>query len=260
MKVVSFITAKGGCGKSSLNLELAATCGKLINPEKVLVLDLDQQCSLSMNCNADLEGKNILDVLTGECSFDEAIQHNELFDIIPATSQLANADKLFKDDEDDEYLLSDLLNMVQDRYDWVFIDPHPGRNILQKMLFLAVDYAIIPTRIDKSSIEAGGTTEDELYAIRNSRKYKNDCKAEVIGYVLNEYNRQATLAQIAYEELEAKIEEKANKPFLLSVSPAVRVSEVKTLGTSVSTTEAGSKTAREYYAIYKELVKRAEQE
>ncbi|MBR5637679.1 MAG: ParA family protein, partial [Pseudobutyrivibrio sp.] len=204
MKVLSFITAKGGCGKSSLTLEAATVFGNMYGKNKVLVIDLDQQLSLSKNCGADTEAPSILDVLQGEIPIMEAVQHNDLFDIIVASPKLARADSLFDRAEEDEYLLADVLDFAKNTYDFVFIDPAPSRNILQEMLYIAADYIIIPTRVDESSLDAVATTENELNRLTNGRNQKSHAK--LIGYVLNEYNKQTALGQMALETLEESSE------------------------------------------------------
>lgn len=254
MKVLSFITAKGGCGKSSLNLEVATVFGNMFGKEKVLVIDLDQQQSLSKNCGADLTKPTILEALNVEKEIQDCIQHNDLFDIIPASSKLANADKIFLEADEDEYLLSDLLNIVKDQYDWVFIDPAPSRNILQKMLYIAADYIVIPSRIDESSIDAVVTTQNELDRITSGRKKQSH--AVLLGYVINEYNKQSTLAQVAEETVQEMANNRENNPFVCTVASAVRVSEAKTFHTAVTRTEKGSKTGREYYKIAQEILER----
>ena len=254
MKVFSFITAKGGCGKSSLTLEAATVFGNMYGKEKVLVIDLDQQLSLSKNCGADTEGKNILDVLQAEAPIQDAIQHNDLFDIITASPKLARADSLFDRAEEDEYLLADSLEFVKDQYDYVFIDPAPSRNILQEMLYIAADYIIIPTRVDESSLDAVVTTENELNGLTNGRNKKSHAK--LIGYVLNEYNKQTALGQMALETLQEASEEKDNKPFVATVSSAIRVAEAKTLHTAVCRNEKSSKTGREIYSIVEQMIEK----
>lgn len=246
MKVFSFITAKGGCGKSSLTLEIATVFGNMFGKERVLVIDLDQQLSLSKNAGADLEKPSILDVLQAEVPFAEAIQHNDLFDIIIASPKLARAESLFDRAEEDEYLLADVLDLAKDSYDYVFIDPAPSRNILQEMLYIASDYIIIPTRVDESSLDAVVTTEKELDKLTNGRNKKSHAK--LIGYVLNEYNKQTALGQIALDNLNRFSESKKDKPFVCTVSSAIRVAEAKTLHTAVCRTEKSSKTGRELYA------------
>ncbi|SDI78941.1 chromosome partitioning protein [Pseudobutyrivibrio sp. 49] len=254
MKVFAFITAKGGCGKSSLTLEAATVFGNMYGKDKVLVIDLDQQLSISKNCGADTEAPSILDVLQGDVPIMDAVQHNDLFDIIIASPKLARADNIFDRAEEDEYLLADVLDFAKDTYDYVFIDPAPSRNILQEMLYIAADYIVIPTRVDESSLDAVVTTENELNRLTNGRNKKSHAK--LIGYVLNEYNKQTALGQMALETLEQSSEEKDNNPFIATVSSAIRVSEAKTLHTAVCRTEKSSKTGREIYAIVEQMLEK----
>ena len=252
MKTFSFITAKGGCGKSSLTLEAATVFGNMFGKEKVLVIDLDQQLSLSKNCGADTEAKSILDVLQGEVALEDAVQHNDLFDIIIASPKLARADSLFDRAQEDEYLLADALEFAKEKYDYVFIDPAPSRNILQEMLYIAADYIVIPTRVDESSLDAVVTTENELNRLTNGRTKKSHAK--LIGYILNEYNKQTALGQMALETLEETSSQKEDHPFVATVSSAIRVAEAKTLHTAVCRTDKSSKTGREIYAIVDQII------
>ncbi len=256
MKVIAFITAKGGCGKSSLNLECATVFGNMYGKDKVLVLDLDQQLSLSKNCGAELDAPNILDVLQGDVPIKDAIQHNDLFDIIVASPKLARADSLFDRADEDEYLLADALDFIKDDYDYVFIDPAPSRNILQEMLYIACDYIVIPTRVDESSLDAVVTTENELNRLTNGRNKKSHAK--LLGYVLNEYNKQTALGQMALETLQDASTQKKDDVFVATVSSAIRVAEAKTLHTAVCRNEKSSKTGRELYAIAEQMLQRME--
>lgn len=243
MRTISFLVAKGGVSKSSLTLEVAALIRK--RGHRVLVIDLDQQCSISKNCNADLTKWNILDVMNARVDIHEAIQDVGLFDIIVANGELAGADRMFDSDED-KYLVADVTGLLSGDYDYVLIDVGPSRNILHKMALVACDYIVIPTLYDESSLDAVVTTKREIEKYTTGRTKCSN--ARVIGYVLSSSDN-TILSSLARESLGRMADGDPVSPFVASISRAVRVSEAKSYHTSVTELEPSGKTAGELGAL-----------
>lgn len=247
MKVISFSNARGGCAKTTCNLEVATVMQN--KGYRVLVIDLDMQGSLSKCCGAELNDNNIFTVLTAQCSLTEAIQTTPLFDIIPASSKLSEAEKIFTDVDEDKFLLLDVLNFLKDKYDFVFIDTAPARNILHKMTFVAANYIVIPTRNDSSGLDATITQQNEIDQLKHSRTKAYNCK--IIGYVLSEYDN-TLLSSAAYDQLceYASLE----NAFVSVISHAVKVAEVKSYKNAVSKKYKGSKSGREFYTLADQIL------
>lgn len=252
MHVISICTQKGGVSKTSSTIEIATVLKN--KGRRVLVIDLDQQCSLTKNIAADLSGNTIYDVLHANCSIEDAIQQNDLFDVIAGSPSLSRADREFVED-DDNFLLLDVMELVKDNYDYAFVDLGPNRSKLTTMTYIASDYIIPATLCDESSIDGVVVTQKDVQKLVEGRHH--DSHAKILGYILA-YNEKTTMHAIALENLQELVEEQGGYPFLKTVSKAIRISEVKTLHTAVCKIEKSSKTAREYYAIAEEIIKRVE--
>ena len=96
---------------------------------------------------ADFSKPSIYDVLHADASYEDAIQHLEFFDLIPASEKLSRADREFIG-KDDGFILADFVDMIRNDYDFIFVDNAPSRNILLTMTYIASDYIIIPTECD----------------------------------------------------------------------------------------------------------------
>lgn len=254
-KVLSFMSAKGGVSKSSSTVEIAAIFYK--QGKKVLVIDLDENCSLSKNVGADLSTtQTIYEVLHGTENVYDCIQHNELFDIVVGSKSLSRVGKEFIED-DDNFLLADLIEIIKDDYDYIFIDNAPSRSKLLTMTYIAVDYVIVPTECDESSTDLVAETEEDIRKLVENRHH--DSHAQVIGYVLTSY-RNTTMHNIALEKLQEHANTKNTPPFILTVTEGIIMSEVKTYHTSVYTEKITSKTHKkirdEYIAIANAILNR----
>lgn len=253
-KVFSISSAKGGVAKSSSTVEIATVLAQY--KKRVLVIDLDENCSLSKNVGAEIgNNKSIYEILHGSLgSIEEAIQHLDLFDIIAGSKQLSLVAKEFVE-RDDVYLLADLMDMLKEEYDYIFLDNAPSQSLLLTMTYISADYVIIPTVCDESSSDMVYEVEHDVAALRNNRNH--DSHAEIIGYILTRY-KGTNMDIVALEKLQDEASTKEVPPFVMTVSDAVIVSEVKTYRTAVCAMRKSSKTAREYYAITDEIIRRVE--
>lgn len=251
MRVLGFSNARGGCGKTTCNLEVATVLKNM--GYRVLVIDLDMQGSLSKCCGADLNLKNIFSVLTAECGIKEAIQTTALFDVIAASSKLGEAERIFSDPEEDKYLLADVLEFVKDDYDYVLIDTAPARNILHKMMYVAAGYIIIPTRNDASGLDSTITQQNEIKKLNKSRSGGYDCK--IIGFVLSEFDN-TILSAVAYDQLCEFAT--AQDAFVCVITHAVKVAEMKSYQTAVSKKYKSSKSGREFYFLTEQIISKIE--
>lgn len=255
-KVISIASSKGGVAKSTSTVEIATVFHNM--GYRVLVIDLDENCSLGKNVGADLNTKKtIYEVLHGSINVFDAIQKNELFDIVIGSKSLSLVAQEFID-RDDVYLLGDLMNILQDEYDFIFIDNAPSRSLLLTMTYIAADYIIIPTVCDDSSTDMILETEHDVNALVNNRHH--DSHAKIIGYILTWYKKNTNMHGVALEKLQEIANEKEVPPFVMTVSEAIIASEVKTYHTAICSISKSSKLGREYYSIAEEMIKRMEAE
>ena len=247
--VISVCTQKGGVSKTSTTIEIATILKQ--RGYNVLVIDLDQQCSLTKNVAGNLETSSIYDVFHAQATLEDAIQHLELFDLIASSESLSRIDRELLDD-DDVFLLADACDILKNSYDFIFIDNAPSRNKLLAMSYIASDYIIIPTECDESSIDGVVTTQKDVYKLVNGRHH--DSHAKILGYILNRFE-PTNMCAIALETLKSIADETAEKPFVYTIRKSVKVSEVKTLHSAVSSYYKNEQISKDYNGLVDLILK-----
>ena len=145
MVKVCIINKKGGVAKTTTALAIAA--GLIKKGKKVLSIDLDSQCNLTMCTGAQLDGKNVLGVLLEQVSITDAIQKTPMGDVLPACLALAGADGVITE-TGKEYRLREALNAIEDEYDYAIIDTPPSLGVLSINAMTAADWIVIPAQAD----------------------------------------------------------------------------------------------------------------
>lgn len=251
MKKIAIINQKGGVGKTTSVIELAASLHDL--GKRVLIIDFDQQCNLTQYNGIETDKKSIYDVICGKLPALDAIQKCAKYDIIAGSEKLSKADREFID-HDDIYLLSDTIDIVSEQYDYIFIDNNPARNILLTMAFVAADYIIAPTECDDGGISGVITTYKDLNKLRESRNQLSH--AEILGIILTKFEK-TSMHSMALETLVEFIDEKMKeKPTLYTVRKSIAASEAKKMNQSLQEFKKYSTVAVDYRKIANDIVEK----
>lgn len=145
MKIIAVANQKGGCGKTTTAINLAACLGE--KQQRVLLLDLDPQghCSLGFGVFSE-DARDLYDVFTGEIKLEEIILPNVFtgVDVVPATRTLAAAEHLPVRSDERDKLLGKHLAPIRDRYDYIVIDCPPSMGLLCFNALAAADLVLIP--------------------------------------------------------------------------------------------------------------------
>jgi len=143
--ILSIVNNKGGVGKTTTAINLAA--GLAAKKKRVLLVDLDSQSAstFSLGCSVD-EGLSLADVLTGESNPLDAIRQTSVpnLSLLPGSFELVNIEMNLKDAQDRENTLSKRLQGVRDLYEYIIIDSPPSMSLLTLNGLIAADYHIIP--------------------------------------------------------------------------------------------------------------------
>lgn len=246
--VIAIANQKGGVGKTTSTIELAASLKA--EKYKVLVIDLDQQANLTRYISANQNKKGIYDVLKGDVKINEVIQDTEEFDVVAASEELSKADKEFGESLDVLKLKKAIKN-IEDEYDFVLIDNNPARNVLLNMTYVASDYVVIPAEAEEGSVVGIRAVFKDL------KKYKEAewSDADVLGIIFNKYERTG-MHEYGEQMIKDALKEEDSDAFIMKVRKSIVASECKSEGTSMQTGKRFSNPAVDYRKIAKEIIHR----
>ena len=168
MNVLSLANQKGGVSKTTTVQALSTLLNK--QGRGTLAIDLDPQGNLSFVMGANLEDTpTIYNVLKGELSAADILQHTESGDILPANILLSGADVEFMS-TGREYLLKEAIQDISSQYEYIIIDCPPALSILTINAFVASNYIVVPSLADVFSMQGMAQLNN---TIRSVKKYCN---------------------------------------------------------------------------------------
>lgn len=259
-KIISFANQKGGVGKTTSAVNIAASLGLL--DKKVLMIDLDPQGNTTSGVGVQKKGlkTTIREILLapelggGKSPYEIAKQaiiktdFNNL-SVIPSTISLAGAEFDLFSIENSEYILKEALTPLKDEYDYIIIDCPPSLGMLTVNALAASDGVIIPMQCEFYALE--GLSQLVITISRIKQKYNKALM--VTGILLTMYNGRLLLTSQVVAELKKHYYEKL---FSTAISRGVRLSEAPSFGMPVYYHDPNSKGSREYLEVAKELVER----
>ena len=245
-EIFAVINQKGGVGKSTTALALAA--GLTARGFKTLLIDLDAQGNLSYSAGADTSGRTAFDMLS-EIFAGDAIRSHELYDLIPAASELATADLVFST-TGKEYRLREALEPLLSSYDYIVLDTPPALGILTVNALTAATAAIIPAQADVYSLQGIGQLYSTLDAIK---KYTNP-ELTVSGILLTRYNPRSILTRDMSELLEETANQLGTRVFDAKIREVVAVREAQAARTDLFTYAPKSNASLDYASFIDELL------
>ena len=248
MKTIAIINQKGGVGKSTTASQLAS--GLSLKGYRTLSVDLDAQGNLSYTAGAKTDGATALGVLTGEVKTEDAIQHTQSGDIIPANKALAGADA-FIADTGKEYRLKEALESVSGSYDFCIIDTPPALGILTINALTACDSVIIPAQADIYSLQG---IEQLAETMKPVKKYCNPALA-IEGILLTRYSPRSVLSRDIADLAEQLAEKLGTKLFKATIREAIAVKEAQISQQSLFAYAPKAKVTEDYTAFVEEVLR-----
>lgn len=252
LHTIAIINQKGGVGKSTTTVNLAAALGK--QGHKVLIVDFDPQGNSTSGIGVDKEGLSqcIYDALLHDVPAENLIHDtvSERVFIIPATIQLAGAEIELVSAMARETRLKDLLEPVKDEFDFIFIDCPPSLGLLTINALAAADSVLIPIQCEYYALE-GVTKLLESMRMVKGRINKD---LDTYGVLMTMYDSRTSLSNQVVEEVQNYFGDIA---FKTCIPRSVKVSEAPSYGMPVIEYAPSNKGARAYMDLAKEVIRRA---
>lgn len=258
-KIISLVNQKGGVGKTTTSINLAASLGLL--GKKVLLIDLDPQGNSSTGVGiekGDLKA-SIYEALNGSVNIRTSIKKTKFknLDIIPATITLAGIEVEFidKSKEDPNFVksaqLKNILGEVKDIYDYILIDCPPSLTILTINALTASDSVLIPVQCEYFALEG---IMQLLNTIKQARKSLNPT-LDIEGVVLTMLDSRTNLGLEVVENVRGFFREKVYDTIIPRL---IRLTEAPSHGKPIANYDPNSRGTEAYINLAKEVIARNE--
>lgn len=250
-KIIAIANQKGGVGKTTTSVNLAASLGVL--EKKVLLIDADPQANATSGLGIDVESIELgtYQLLEHSIKAEEGIMKTESpnVDIIPAHIDLVAIEIELVDQDEREYMLKKAIQHLKETYDYVLIDCAPSLGLLTLNALTAADSVIIPIQCEYFALEGLGKL---LNTIKSVQKIHNN-KLDIEGLLLTMYDARLRLSNQVVEEVQKHFDEMVFKTI---IQRNVRLSEAPSYGESIINYDAGSKGATNYLNLAHEIIKK----
>ena len=250
-KVISIANQKGGVGKTTTSINLAASLAAIEHP--TLIIDVDPQSNTTSGLGIEPKtvSNSIYEVMIGGVQAEDAIRETELpyLDLIPSHINLVGAEIEMVDRNQRERILAHSISSIRDKYDFIIIDCPPSIGLLTINALTASNAVLIPVQCEYFALEGLGQL---LNTIKIVRQHLNR-ELEIEGVLLTMYDTRTRLSNQVADEVKRYFEEKVFKSV---ISRNVRLAEAPSFGKPALLYDATSVGAKNYLSLAREIIRR----
>lgn len=256
-KVISLVNQKGGVGKTTSSINLAAALGQL--GKKTLLIDMDPQSNATTGVglnSSDFE-YDIYETITGICKIEKAVHKTKFknLSVIPSTLNLAGIDVEFvkKMIADNTFQrnnqLRDVLAPIKEKYDYIIIDCQPSLGLCTMNALVASDSVIIPVQCEFYALEGITQLLNSIIMVQNSM----NPELRIEGVLLTMLDGRTNIGLEVIEEIRKYFKDKV---FNTIIPRLVRLVEAPSHGKPINEYDPDSRGAEAYHNLAKEVIER----
>ena len=245
-KILAFVNQKGGVGKTTSAVNLAAALQKA--GKRVLLCDFDPQANATSGMGVDKTVSNgIYDVLINSVETEKAIVRTSYGDVLPSSKALAGASVEMIDLPERQFRLRMALEQVRDNYDYVFIDCPPSLELLTLNALCAADSLLVPLQGEYYALEG---LSDLMTTLRAVKRRLNP-GLSVFGVLLTMFDGRTNFSAQVAEEVRRHF---PGKVFAAAIPRNVRLAEAPSHGLPVMAYDRFSRGAAAYEQVAQEII------
>jgi chromosome partitioning protein len=248
-RIISIVNQKGGVGKTTSTVNIAASLSAL--NKKVLVIDLDPQGNLSQSIGIQSETleNTVYQLLREIATFDEVVYKHEKFDVIPANIGLSAAELELSGAAGREFLLKEGLDQInKGTYDYILIDCSPSLGVLTLNALVASQEVFIPVQTQFLSMQGISQLIKTIEVVKD----RLNKKIEITGVILTMFDSRKKLNNEVCKRVEDYFD---NLVFKTRINDSVSLAEAPSHGMDILEYSIASKGAKNYLALTKEIIK-----
>ncbi|MCI0920487.1 ParA family protein [Sphingobacterium rhinopitheci] len=250
-KIIAIANQKGGVGKTTTSINLAASLAVL--EYKTLLVDADPQANSTSGIGFDPRNikASVYECLVNDMDPLEAIQATEtpFLDLLPAHIDLVGAEIEMINLNEREYKMKKMLTAIKDKYDFIIIDCSPSLGLITINALTASDSVIIPVQCEYFALEGLGKLLNTIKIVQN----RLNTDLEIEGILLTMYDVRLRLSNQVVEEVRTHFHDLV---FDTIIQRNTRLSEAPSFGISVIMHDASCKGAINYLNLAREILQK----